>query len=175
MNAWTWGIVAVLIIVLVVGFMFWRSTPPVVAPTPTPTAALQDTSAQSPSLFLQAAPTTGPTGSISPAPSASGSLSASTSPVAPGVRISVTDTGFSPATVTVPVGATVTFVNNGQASHWPASDQHPTHTGLPGFDSKPGLATGEEYSFVFDKVGAWGFHDHLFPQFKGQVVSGTIE
>ncbi|MBI3251353.1 MAG: hypothetical protein HYZ62_00405, partial [Candidatus Andersenbacteria bacterium] len=64
--------------------------------------------------------------------------------------ISITDTGFEPAQVTVAPGATVTFVNNGQALHWPASAPHPTHTALPGFDAKKGLATGESYSFTFD-------------------------
>lgn len=86
------------------------------------------------------------------------------------ITISIDDTGFTPATVTVAAGTGVTFINNGQGAHWPASDPHPIHTGLPGFDAKRRLATGETYSFTFDKVGTWSFHDHLSPSTKGTIV-----
>jgi plastocyanin len=102
--------------------------------------------------------------------SATPSASPTTVVVSEAVVISMTDTGFEPATVTVAPGTKVTFMNNGQAAHWPASGPHPTHTNLPGFDAKKGLATGESYSFTFDKVGTWGFHDHLNPQLFGSVV-----
>lgn len=91
-------------------------------------------------------------------------------PVAKEVTVSMTDTGFEPAQVSVAAGTTVVFVNNGQALHWPASAPHPQHTGLPGFDANKGLATGETYSFVFDKVGRWGFHDHLNTKLFGAVT-----
>ena len=84
--------------------------------------------------------------------------------------VTITDIGFEPSRQTVPVGYMVTFVNDGQAAHWPASDDHPTHVKLPGFDAKRGLATGEEYSFIFSAVGEWGYHDHLNPNVKGVVV-----
>lgn len=87
-----------------------------------------------------------------------------------GAVISMTDTGFSPATVTVPAGTAVTFVNNGQGSHWPASDVHPTHEMLPGFDSRRALTTGEQYSFTFAERGTWRFHDHLRPSSTGAVT-----
>ena len=86
------------------------------------------------------------------------------------VSISITDSGFEPAQVTVAAGTTVTFVNNGQALHWPASGPHPTHTALPGFDAKKGLATGESYSFAVDNAGVWKFHDHLNPNLFGSVT-----
>ena len=82
----------------------------------------------------------------------------------------MTDTGFVPAAVTVEVGARVTFMNDGQALHWPSSDVHPTHELLPGFDAGQGLGTGESYSFTFEEKGTWGFHDHLFPELKGEVI-----
>lgn len=102
---------------------------------------------------------------------ASPTAAASSTPVPPkAATISITDTGFEPAQVTVAPGATVTFVNNGQALHWPASAPHPTHTALPGFDAKKGLATGESYSFTFDNAGVWKFHDHLNPSLFGAVT-----
>lgn len=135
---------------------------------PSPTAAFQDTSLTNPDLLVdESAPSPSPLTSPSPTPATS-PLAAS--PAASAVRISMTDTGFSPASVTVPAGTTVTFVNNGQASHWPASATHPTHDVLPEFDSQRGIATGEEYSFTFTQAGTWKYHDHLFPQLTGQIV-----
>lgn len=86
------------------------------------------------------------------------------------VQISIDDLAFDPATVTIPVGATVVFTNNGQALHWPASDPHPTHTDLSGFDAKKGLATGEKYSYTFATKGTFGMHDHLNAKMKGSIV-----
>ncbi len=86
------------------------------------------------------------------------------------VTVSMTDTGFVPSFVTVEAGTNVIFMNDGQALHWPASNVHPTHEILSGFDAKQGLHTGESYSFVFEKKGEWGFHDHLFPKLKGEIV-----
>ena len=78
-------------------------------------------------------------------------------------EIDITSAGFSPAAITVKSGTVVTFKNLDSAQHWPASNPHPTHTDLPGFDALKGLATGETYSFTFTQVGTWGFHDHLNP------------
>jgi plastocyanin len=168
MNSRALTIVVVLVaVVAVVGLVWWWSTP-VTAPTatPSPTNEFQklpgDTSTNQ---FLQQAPgdevpSTAPT-SASPSPAASTAAS---------VTIVVDETGFSPAAVTVTPGTKVTFVNNGQAPHWPASDVHPTHNILPEFDAKRGLATGEEYSFTFTKAGTWRFHDHLRAQSTGTVT-----
>src|SRR3989344_267954 len=45
----------------------------------------------------------------------------------PGVTVIYTDQGFSPLSVTVPLGTTVTFVNQSGGSMWVASAMHPTH------------------------------------------------
>jgi plastocyanin len=70
--------------------------------------------------------------------------------------VQFTDQGFSPATLTVVSGTTVTFTNQSSTTVWPASDPHPSHTGLPGFDANKGLAKGESYSFTFTKTGKFG-------------------
>jgi len=85
------------------------------------------------------------------------------------VVVSMTDEGFTPTAVSLPVGGTVMFVNNGQGLHWPASDVHPTHEILPDFDAKRGLTTGERYSYTFTEPGNWRFHDHLHPSFTGTI------
>jgi plastocyanin len=84
--------------------------------------------------------------------------------------VSMTEQGFSPANLTVPAGATVTFINNGELPRHPASDPHPTHDILPGFDSLRGLRTGESYSYTFEQTGRWTYHDHLNTTLTGTIV-----
>jgi plastocyanin len=91
-------------------------------------------------------------------------------PAGDAVTITMDDAGYSPQTVTVPAGTTVTFVNNGQTPRWPASDNHPVHEILPDFDAGRGLMTGETYSYTFTEPGRWPFHDHLQPTLAGAVV-----
>ncbi len=89
--------------------------------------------------------------------------------------------GFSPSTITVPEGTTVTFVNQSSRDMWVASDQHPSHTGYSGTSRTehcPGgsmtafdqCAKGASYSFTFEKTGIWSYHDHMNAQFKGTVI-----
>jgi len=94
------------------------------------------------------------------------------------------DDGFSPAVVEVSVGSIVTFVNDSSRDFWPASDLHPTHKSYPGssigkcgteeadsiFDACGGIAPGGSYSFTFDEVGEWNYHDHLRASLGGTVV-----
>jgi plastocyanin len=89
--------------------------------------------------------------------------------------------GFSPATVTIAKGGTVTWVNQSGAGMWVASDQHPSHTGYAGtsrqqhcpdtsgtaFDQ---CAPGDKYSFTFSKTGTWGFHNHVNATANGTVI-----
>lgn len=158
-----WVGIAAIIILGVVGVMAWQSvsqpTSDSLAPSPVSSPV------SSGSQFLQEAPD----GTL-PVTSPSSSLTATPAATARSVEISIEDTGFNPRTVTVAAGTTVTFVNNGQALHWPASAVHPTHQQLPGFDAMRGLATGESYSFVFSQSGTWTFHDHLQPTVTGSVV-----
>jgi len=98
--------------------------------------------------------------------------------------IAYTSNGYSPKTVTISVGDTVTFVNESGRDTWPASDIHPTHTLYPDsakskcgtaeedsiFDSCGGVAPGDSWSFTFTEAGAWGFHDHLRANHKGTVT-----
>ncbi len=84
--------------------------------------------------------------------------------------VSINDEGFSVSTLTVPVGTTVTFTNNGQGMHWPASDPHPTHTNMPGLDPKKALATGESFSYTFNEAGTYMLHDHLAATHKTTII-----
>jgi|SRR3989338_342351 len=86
------------------------------------------------------------------------------------VTISYTDSGYSPANVTVPVNTTVVFKNNSSKNIWVASAPHPTHTDYPEFDAKKAIAPGQTYEFTFTKTGTWRYHDHLAPNFFGSVT-----
>lgn len=95
-----------------------------------------------------------------------------------GDTVEITPEGFSPATLKVKAGGTVTFVNKDKEPHWPASGMHPTHTHYPegggcigsAFDACRGLAEGESYSFTFKERGAWDYHDHLNSGMRGTII-----
>ena len=88
-----------------------------------------------------------------------------------GVEVHVTaDGGFDPQTVTVDRGGTVTWVNDSGDDAWPASDVHPTHQLLPGFDPKRVVTDGESWSFSFETPGRHTYHNHLAPENEGVVV-----
>lgn len=163
------AIVAVIVLVLI-GLAFYRTNSD---QTSTTSETTQQTDEGGPSeapinQFVQEAPT----GSLPPNPENGEEATTPNPSVQPGekVTVQIDETGFHPQTVTIASGTTVTFVNNGQAAHWPASDVHPTHTVLPGFDSKRGLETGETYEFTFTQKGTWSMHDHLFPTHTGSIV-----
>jgi plastocyanin len=85
-------------------------------------------------------------------------------------QIDITKDGFYPTTIRVNKGDYVQFVNKDSDKHWPASNPHPSHIDLPGFDAKKGLATNEKFTYQFQKSGSWGFHDHFNSSFKGTVT-----
>lgn len=83
--------------------------------------------------------------------------------------------GFHPAEITIQKGQEVKFVTTLQRPFWPASDLHPTHSIYPEFDPKEPIAGDKSWSFRFDRVGNWDYHDHLAPYFGGtiRVVEGN--
>ena len=84
--------------------------------------------------------------------------------------VSYTDSGFTPKSVTVKQGTTVTFTNNSSTAMWVASDVHPTHQLLPGFDELKSIQKGGTYEYTFVKVGTWTYHNHTSPGDKGTVA-----
>jgi plastocyanin len=77
--------------------------------------------------------------------------------------------GFTPASVRVPVGATVTFQTDRGRYFWPASDTHPSHAIYPAFDPGRPINPNDTWSFTFDAAGRWTFHDHISPYFAGVI------
>ena len=78
--------------------------------------------------------------------------------------------GFSPDSLIVQQGTIVEFINSKGGPSWPASDPHPIHTNYSAFDPEQPINSGDSWSYTFDKVGVWGFHDHLSPYFTGKIT-----
>ena len=89
--------------------------------------------------------------------------------------------GFSPSTVTVAKGETVTFIQQGGSGMWVAADMHPTHEGYDGTTKNQhcpdtaGVAfdqcsVGTAYSFTFGKAGTWGYHNHVSASETGMII-----
>ena len=93
-----------------------------------------------------------------------------------GVRIPQTVTvfmrlgRFDDNVVDIQRGDTVRWTNRDSQPRWPASNVHPVHTDLPGFDALKPLNTGESYEFIFTQSGTFGYHDHLNPSVAGKVI-----
>ena len=85
--------------------------------------------------------------------------------------IELQENGFSPQELTIQKGDIVKFVSNNRI-FWPASNLHPSHTIYFEFDSKDPIKTGESWSFRFNKLGEWKYHDHLAPYFTGTIIVG---
>ena len=98
-------------------------------------------------------------------------------PVAEKNVVTYADTDYLPATLQVKKGETVTFKNQSPQSMWTASAVHPTHRGYPTtggclgstFDACKGVQSGDSWSFKFDIVGTWKYHNHLSPSNTGTI------
>ncbi len=100
------------------------------------------------------------------------------------VVIKYTKSGFEPESITVKLGTTVSWVNSSGRPMWVASDPHPSHTDLKGFDQLKIINKGWEnpffkkvyahgdaiYEYTFEKIGEWKYHNHVYPQDRGKVV-----
>ncbi|MHB0977843.1 MAG: cupredoxin domain-containing protein [Minisyncoccota bacterium] len=91
----------------------------------------------------------------------------------PAVTNTVTYDGttFTPSTLTIKQGDSITFINNSTGGMSVASDPHPSHSIYPEFDQYKTSSKGQKtFTFVFDKVGTWGFHNHLNSSAVGSVT-----
>lgn len=81
-----------------------------------------------------------------------------------------TNNGYEPRDVIIKVGEAVSFVNESDEFHWPASDVHPTHTIYSEFDPDAPVAPGETWTFVFTRAGEWKYHDHIRANLRGTIT-----
>ncbi len=76
------------------------------------------------------------------------------------------------------------FVNQSSGGMWVASAMHPSHalysgttlsehcpdTANASFDQCRSVASGNSFSFTFEKAGAWRYHNHVNPAQFGSVT-----
>jgi plastocyanin len=86
-------------------------------------------------------------------------------------EVTITSTGFNPATISVAKGTTVTWKNADNARHQVASEPYPSHSNLEGLFSIEPLNTGDTYSYTFNEAGTFNYLDQLNPyKVKGVVI-----
>jgi plastocyanin len=78
--------------------------------------------------------------------------------------------GFVPKTMKIRVGTSVTFVNTIANDMWVASNPHPLHTGLKGFDQLKSTPKGGKYTYTFNTIGNYSYHNHAKPQNTGLII-----
>lgn len=81
---------------------------------------------------------------------------------AAGLRIEITKHSFSLPTVTVPAGATVTWVNHDDDAH--------TVVSTTALFRSPGLDTDDSYSYRFTQPGTYQYFCTLHPLMVGTVI-----
>lgn len=75
-------------------------------------------------------------------------------------EVTYEDGVFTPNSLTVKTGSQVTFKNIGTEVMWVASAPHPAHTDYPGLDQKESVGNEGSYTFTFEKIGTWKYHNH---------------
>lgn len=99
------------------------------------------------------------------APSGGGPTSAPTQPPTGGdttVEVTIVNFAFSPATVNITVGGTVTWTNKDGTTHTVTADGG-------AFDSG-NLDSGKTFSFTFNQAGTFSYHCAIHPSMKATVT-----
>src|SRR5712691_4921150 len=76
--------------------------------------------------------------------------------------ITINRSSFSPSSVTVTEGDTVTWTNKDSQNHQVVADN--------GSFASPILKPGQKYTFVVGKTGFYRYHDALNPKVKGSIT-----
>ncbi len=144
----------VVLATVLVGWMFLKNNREVLINSPTPTISPTPTPLVSPELL------------VSPSPVVSKNI------------VIYTDSGYTPNTIKIKKGETVTWKNKSSGGMWTASNPHPIHTEYPQsggcissiFDECKSDGPGIEWSFTFTHAGTWGYHNHVNARDMGTVV-----
>jgi plastocyanin len=95
------------------------------------------------------------------APSATGSPTEPPAPVGPNA-VSINNFAFAPATLTVPVGTTVTWTNHDEEPHTVVANDGSFHS--------PSLGTNATFSYTFSTAGTFAYICSIHPFMHGTVV-----
>jgi plastocyanin len=90
-----------------------------------------------------------------------------------GTTITITSSGVSPKTLTVPRGTQVTFTNSDTVPHDMQSDPHPAHTDCPEITNVGFLNPGQsKMTANMNTARICGYHDHQ--RSSDAALQGTI-
>lgn len=84
--------------------------------------------------------------------------------------VTIDSNGFNPPGLTIKKGGSVTWKNTDSALHQVDSNPHPVHTDYLPLNSVDLIQPGGEKSLSFPDSGTYKYHDHLNPQFMGEIV-----
>ena len=68
-----------------------------------------------------------------------------------GETVYLTGSGFTPSTINIEQGETVTWINNASREMWIGSDRHPTHTNYDGSTLREHCQNGDQSTAAFDQ------------------------
>jgi plastocyanin len=97
-----------------------------------------------------------------PSVAASAQQTSANAQQAAAAEVKIDNFSFGPATITVAVGTTVTWINRDDIPHTVVSDDKV-------FKSKA-LDTDDKFSFTFTKAGTYGYFCSLHPKMTGKVI-----
>jgi plastocyanin len=89
-------------------------------------------------------------------------VTANDEPSATTTEVKIDNFSFGPQTITVPVGATVTWTNRDDIPH--------TSVSTDGVFKSKVMDTDEKFSYTFSKVGTYPYYCTIHPKMTGQVV-----
>jgi len=78
-------------------------------------------------------------------------------------EVTIDNFSFQPATLTVPVGATVTWINRDDVPHTVVSNDKKTIV-------SPALDTDEKFSYTFSASGTNDYYCSVHPHMKGKII-----
>ena len=79
------------------------------------------------------------------------------------ITIKIDNFTYSPPALVIPVGTTVTWINEDDVPHTAVSDDHAT------FRSKP-MDTDDRYSFTFTTPGAYPYFCSIHPHMTAKII-----
>jgi hypothetical protein len=86
------------------------------------------------------------------------------------VLVKVSDLGFDPSTITIQVGATVTWRNTGELDHAVVSEEESAVRWDSGV-----MRPGDEFSVTFEQPGTYAYFDGLFPERTATIEVASAE
>lgn len=114
--------------------------------------------------FIAAALAAMVVGRVSAGADSSQAVAAGPAPSTSPVVVTIKDFAFSPATVSIPVGGSITWKNLDQAAH--------TATDKNGAFDSGNLDNGKSYTFTFAKAGTYQVLCTYHPSMHGTIIVG---